>query len=218
MGELRKNGGRIKLQQQPLQILLALIERRGDIVTREELREQLWPQDTFVDFDHRLNAAVKRLREALGALVWVARTTVIRSPSSSSKPTVAERKLTANSAENPIGGAAISPDGTYLAYSDSTGLARLQPLGITTSRAPSKFQRPGSTDPGSRLGNEHQRNQRRKYVAVPATDRAEPRTRLQPDFAWQATSGHATIDPGREQQHTVHVDAGRQGHHFQHRS
>src|ERR1700687_2351491 len=65
-GELRKNGSRIKLQQQPLQILLALIERRGDIVTREELRQQLWPQDTFVDFDHSLNAAVKRLREALG--------------------------------------------------------------------------------------------------------------------------------------------------------
>jgi len=48
-GELRKNGSRIKQQQQPLQILLALIERRGDIVTREELRQQLWPQDTFVD-------------------------------------------------------------------------------------------------------------------------------------------------------------------------
>lgn len=178
-GELRKNGSRIKLQHQPLQILLVLIERRGDIVTREELRRQLWPQDTFVDFDHSLNAAVKRLREALGesadnpvfietlarrgyrftvpieeakngagisaavpekdgqgrprrwallgmavvaataALVWVARTTVT---SPSSKPTVAERKLTANSAENPIDGAAISPDGTYLAYSDSTGL------------------------------------------------------------------------------------------------
>jgi DNA-binding winged helix-turn-helix (wHTH) protein/Tol biopolymer transport system component len=181
-GELRKNGGRIKLQQQPLQMLVALIERRGDIVTREELRQQLWPQDTFVDFDHSLNAAVKRLREALGesadnpvfietlarrgyrfsvpiedakngagistatsdkdgkfqgrrwavlgmsvvaaaaAVAWVARTTVTRSSSSSSKPTVAERKLTANSAENPIDGAAISPDGTYLAYSDSTGL------------------------------------------------------------------------------------------------
>jgi Tol biopolymer transport system component len=142
----------------------------------------LWPQDTFVDFDHSLNAAVKRLREALGesadnpvfietlarrgyrfsvpienakngagigtstsekdgkfrprrgavlgmsiaaaaaALVWVARTTVTRSSSPFSKPTMAERKLTANSAENPIDGAAISPDGTYLAYSDSTGL------------------------------------------------------------------------------------------------
>ena len=65
-GELRKKGTRIKLQQQPFQILLALLERKGDIVTREELRRQLWPEDTFVDFDHSLNAAVKRLREALG--------------------------------------------------------------------------------------------------------------------------------------------------------
>src|SRR5258707_5458653 len=65
-GELRKKGSLVKLQQQPLQILLALLQRRGDIVTREELRRQLWPEDTFVDFDHGLNAAVKRLRDALG--------------------------------------------------------------------------------------------------------------------------------------------------------
>ncbi len=181
-GELRKYGSRVKLQQQPLQILLVLLQRSGDIVTREELRQQLWPKDTFVDFDHSLNAAVKRLREAIGesadnpvfietlarrgyrftvpieeakngagigaavaekraqdrprrwalvgmsvvvaaaALVWVARTSVTRSSAPSSKPAIAERKLTANSAENPIDGAAISPDGTYLAYSDSTGL------------------------------------------------------------------------------------------------
>ena len=184
-GELRKNGSRVKLQQQPLQILLVLLQRRGDIVTREELRQQLWPTDTFVDFDHSLNAAVKRLRDALGesadspvfietlarrgyrftvpingagikgenvagtstiapekgikgrarrwallgvsvvvlgvALVWVARMTVMRS-SPSPKPTITEHKLTANSAENPIDGAAISPDGNSLAYSDATGL------------------------------------------------------------------------------------------------
>ena len=180
-GELRKKGSLVKLQQQPLQILLALLQRRGDIVTREELRQQLWPEDTFVDFDHGLNAAVKRLREALGesadspvfietlarrgyrftvpidgpesvagtsiiaperdgkgrarrwtllgvsvvalsaALVWAGRVSLKR-PSPSSKPTIAERKLTANSTENPIDGAAISPDGSYLAYSDATGL------------------------------------------------------------------------------------------------
>ena len=189
-GELRKNGSRVKLQQQPLQILLVLLQRKGDIVTREELRQQLWPTDTFVDFDHSLNAAVKRLRDALGesadspvfietlarrgyrftvpingaeingvgskgvenvagtstiapekgvkgrsrrwaflgvsvvvlgvALVWVARMMVTRS-SPSSKATITERKLTASSAENPVDGAAISPDGTYLAYSDATG-------------------------------------------------------------------------------------------------
>ena len=65
-GELRRDGSRIKLQDQPFQVLLALLERPNDVVTREELRAKLWPADTFVDFDHGLNAAVKRLRDALG--------------------------------------------------------------------------------------------------------------------------------------------------------
>lgn len=65
-GELRKNGAKISLQQQPFQILVALISRPGELVTREELRRQLWPKDTFVDFDHSLNAAIKRLRDSLG--------------------------------------------------------------------------------------------------------------------------------------------------------
>ncbi|HZC35716.1 MAG TPA: winged helix-turn-helix domain-containing protein, partial [Chthoniobacterales bacterium] len=64
--ELRKSGIRIKLQEQPFQILVMLLERRGEIVTREELQKQLWPQDTFVDFDLSLNSAVKKLRQALG--------------------------------------------------------------------------------------------------------------------------------------------------------
>jgi DNA-binding winged helix-turn-helix (wHTH) protein len=65
-GELRKLRQKVKLQEQPLQVLAALLERPGELVTREELRNKLWPADTFVDFDHSLNAAVKRLREALG--------------------------------------------------------------------------------------------------------------------------------------------------------
>src|SRR5215469_7935136 len=64
-GELRKNGLTIKLQKQPLQILKVLLERPGEVITREELRNQLWPADTFVDFDHSLNSAVKRLRDVL---------------------------------------------------------------------------------------------------------------------------------------------------------
>lgn len=64
--ELRKQGRRIRLQTQPFQILEALLEHPGQIVTREELRRRLWPEDTFVDFDHSLNTAVRRLREALG--------------------------------------------------------------------------------------------------------------------------------------------------------
>ncbi len=65
-GELRRNGVKIRLQEQPFQVLAALLEHPGQVVTREELRGRLWPADTFVDFDHSLNAAVKRLREALG--------------------------------------------------------------------------------------------------------------------------------------------------------
>jgi len=63
--ELRKRGIRIKLQDQPFQILAMLLERPGELVTREEIRTKLWPEDTFVDFDHGLNAAIRRLREAL---------------------------------------------------------------------------------------------------------------------------------------------------------
>jgi TolB-like protein/DNA-binding winged helix-turn-helix (wHTH) protein/tetratricopeptide (TPR) repeat protein len=65
-GELRKNGLRVKLQDQPFQILALLLGRPGEIITREELQRQLWPTDTFVDFDVGLNTAIKRLRDALG--------------------------------------------------------------------------------------------------------------------------------------------------------
>src|SRR5579872_5300488 len=64
-GELRREGRRVKLQEQPFRVLFLLMERAGGVVTREELREKLWPADTFVDFDHSLNSAVARLREAL---------------------------------------------------------------------------------------------------------------------------------------------------------
>src|SRR5499433_4445806 len=65
-GELRRKGQQIKLQDQPFRVLATLLERPGELVTREELRSKLWPADTFVDFDHGLNAAIKRLRDALG--------------------------------------------------------------------------------------------------------------------------------------------------------
>ena len=64
--ELRKRGHRLKVQLQPFQVLVALMERPNDVVTREELRLRLWPEDTFVDFDHGLNTAVAKLRETLG--------------------------------------------------------------------------------------------------------------------------------------------------------
>ena len=65
-GELRKNGIRVKLTGQPFQILVILLEHPGDLVTREQLQSRLWPSDTFVDFDGGLNAAINRVREALG--------------------------------------------------------------------------------------------------------------------------------------------------------
>jgi len=65
-GELRKHDRKLKIQGQPLEILAMLLERPGEMVTREELQKKLWPEDTFVDFEHSLNAAVKRLRDAMG--------------------------------------------------------------------------------------------------------------------------------------------------------
>jgi DNA-binding winged helix-turn-helix (wHTH) protein/Tol biopolymer transport system component len=64
--ELRKSGVKVKLNDQPFQVLSVLLERPGDVVTREELQTRLWPADTFVDFDLSLNSAVKKLRQALG--------------------------------------------------------------------------------------------------------------------------------------------------------
>jgi len=63
--ELRSDGIRIKVQEQPLQILKMLLQRPGQLITREELRQKIWLSDTFVDFDHGINNAIKRLRSAL---------------------------------------------------------------------------------------------------------------------------------------------------------
>ncbi len=64
-GELRKNGSKLKIQDQPLQILLLLLERPGEIITREQIQQRLWPEGTFVDFEHGVNTAIKKLRETL---------------------------------------------------------------------------------------------------------------------------------------------------------
>lgn len=65
-GEVYKHGIRLKLQVQPYQVLTLLLKRPGELVTREELRQSLWPEDTFVDFDTGLNTAIKKLRDVLG--------------------------------------------------------------------------------------------------------------------------------------------------------
>src|SRR5450755_4674338 len=64
--ELRNNGVRVRLPGQPFDILVMFLEHAGEVVTREELRQRLWPADTFVDFEHGMNNAVKKLRSALG--------------------------------------------------------------------------------------------------------------------------------------------------------
>jgi cholera toxin transcriptional activator len=65
-GELRKAGVRLRLPEQPFRVLIMLLERPGELITREEIRQKLWPADTFVDFDHGLNTVINRLRETLG--------------------------------------------------------------------------------------------------------------------------------------------------------
>jgi TolB-like protein/DNA-binding winged helix-turn-helix (wHTH) protein/Flp pilus assembly protein TadD len=65
-GQLRKHGLRVRLQEQPFQVLVLLLERHGEVVTREQLQKNLWPADTFVDFDHGLNKAINKIRDALG--------------------------------------------------------------------------------------------------------------------------------------------------------
>ncbi len=65
-GQLRKHGLRVRLQEQPFQILAMLLEHHGEVVTRDELQKKLWRADTFVDFDHGLNKAINKIREALG--------------------------------------------------------------------------------------------------------------------------------------------------------
>jgi TolB-like protein/DNA-binding winged helix-turn-helix (wHTH) protein/Tfp pilus assembly protein PilF len=65
-GELSRDGARVRLQERPFQLLVALVERPGEVVTREELRHRLWPDGTFVDFDHSISSAINKLRSALG--------------------------------------------------------------------------------------------------------------------------------------------------------
>lgn len=178
-GELRRSGAKVRLQEQPFQVLAMLLENPGSIVGREDLHARLWPADTFVDFDHGLNAAIKRLRDALGdsaenprfvetvarrgyrfiAPVNTSAVPVengVRPPEalpvgantgrrwrvavftaillvlgvvggwhagrrSAASVRFTERRLTANAQDDPVVGAAISPDGKYLAYADRKG-------------------------------------------------------------------------------------------------
>jgi len=197
-GELRRSGLRVKLSGQPFDVLVALLEKPGQVVTREELHDKLWSQDTFVDFEHGLNKAINKVREALGddadnprfietlprrgyrflapvtpppqaevpagdralPVAVQIQATSLPTPSASqperwwmasprwrlrvlissvalillvlglwwllsnrtqSQKELVQRQLTANSPDNPVLAAAISPDGKFLAYSDANG-------------------------------------------------------------------------------------------------
>ena len=126
-GELRKSGVRIKLPDQPFQVLKTLLERPGDLVTREELRQRLWSAETFVDFEHGLNAAVRRLRDALGDSADVPRfietlprrgyrfiAPVIQQPA-------AEETLPSRPEDEPRGEAFPTPDMTLAQRCDMAG-------------------------------------------------------------------------------------------------
>jgi len=190
-GDLRtSNGFTVRLQQQPLQVLRLLLENEGKVVNREQLRAALWPDETFVDFEHGVNTAVRRLRQALDdsgdnprfietlpkvgyrfiaptewqadagvrhglhsvvpialpgqtavsqpntaerewkltlsiaivILATLTALTLVRWRHSSQGSEIAERQLTANSRENSVTSAAVSPDGKYLTYADATGI------------------------------------------------------------------------------------------------
>jgi len=106
--ELRKAGRRLRLQEQPFSVLATLIGRPGAIVSREELRAELWPADTFVDFDHSLNTAVNKLREVLGDSAAEPR--FIETVARRGYRFVAELEKPAESAQIPSDGNAVLPD------------------------------------------------------------------------------------------------------------
>ena len=108
-GELRRQGLKIRLQDQPFRLLVLLLERAGDVVTREEVRERLWPADTNVDFDHSLNTAVRKLREALGDSAEAPRyvETLARRGYRFIAPVVRPTTQVADSAN--VGGTAVQP-------------------------------------------------------------------------------------------------------------
>jgi len=111
-GELRRSGAKLRLQGQPFQVLALLLERAGEVVTREELQQKLWPSDTFVDFDHSLNTAINKVREALG--------------DSASSPRYVE--TLARRGYRFI--APVQADASSGAGSGSEGVARIEPQGL----------------------------------------------------------------------------------------
>ena len=114
--ELRKQGRRLRLQDQPFSVLAVLVERSGVVVTREELRERLWSADTFVDFDHSLNTAVNKIREVLG--------------DSASSPRFVE--TVARRGYRFLGEVKWKPEATALSENDRSGVVS-PPLDLPTS-------------------------------------------------------------------------------------
>jgi TolB-like protein/DNA-binding winged helix-turn-helix (wHTH) protein/Tfp pilus assembly protein PilF len=182
-GELWKAGRRIRLQNQPRQVLRILLTRRGELVTREELRRELWPDDTFVDFDNGLNVAIRKIRDAVGDVA----------PS----PRFIET-------ERAHGYRFIAPVTEAPAQSD----AHRPPLDVGINAEATSGFSPSATRPNealgtaSRLGTEHERRE-------PSGKRARPRAAVVTAVAgvvlaglsawlWSTRDGTSTSQPGRE--------------------
>lgn len=198
-GELRKNGLKLKLAGQPFEFLLLLLERPGEVITREEIQKRLWPADTFVDFEHGINTAVKRVREALGDSAesprfvqtlhrrgyrFIARASGAGGTSPAEHPQAqpVARALTRLTFDAGLQlGATWSPDGRFLAYSaDRVGKFDIwvQPVGegdaVQVTKGPGHNWQPDWSPDGKLIAFRSERGQGGLYV-VPALGGSERR-------------------------------------------
>jgi len=136
--ELRRGGTRLKLQLQPFQVLIALLEKPGEVVTREELRQRLWPEDTFVDFDHGLNTAMAKLRDVLG--------------DSAAKPryveTIAKRGYRFNGEVRAIPAPVRTPAVTVQTAGDAASSSPVTPPAGNITTTPTASAAPAGSDTG----------------------------------------------------------------------
>src|SRR3954463_7369685 len=145
-GELCKDGIKVRLQEQPLQILQILLEHPGELVAREELRRRVWPTDTFVDFDHGINNAIKRLREVLGDTAETPRyiETVPRHGYRFVEKIHFEERCLRSIAVLPLENLSLDPEQEYFADGLTealiTSLAKISALRVISRRTPMHYK------------------------------------------------------------------------------
>ena len=153
-GELRKQGRRLPLQGQPLQVLLLLLDRPGKLVSRAELHQQLWPDGTFVDFDHGLNTAINKIREALGDSAsnprfvetlarrgyrFIAPVEVVNGDPTAAPRSVTAGTISASAAE--VASAAVAPEAGAIATAPRGSLQQEASAVASSRREPGKSRR-----------------------------------------------------------------------------